>query len=74
MSKHIDPQHYRSSRADLQAIDVIEAFDLGYRLGNVLKYVLRAGKKDDRKQDLLKAMAYLHREVYGTWPETKETP
>ncbi len=72
MSKHLNPSHYQSKRTDLQAIDVIEAFDLGYRLGNVLKYVLRAGKKDDRRQDLLKAAAYLHREIHGVWPEVKE--
>lgn len=68
MSDIISPKHYASSRADLQAIDVIEAFDLNYRLGNVMKYILRAGKKDDRRQDLEKALAYLHREVHGEWP------
>lgn len=57
------PAHYRSG--GLEAWDVIDAFDLNFRLGNVVKYILRAGRKDPakRKQDLEKAMKYLEREV-----------
>jgi len=56
------PAHYKSPNG-LESIDVIEAFDLNFRLGNVVKYILRAGRKDDRKQDLQKALWYLEREV-----------
>lgn len=68
MSNPLSPNHYKAESGDLEAIDVIEKFGLGYLLGNVLKYILRAGKKDDRLQDLKKALAYLYRAVYGVWP------
>lgn len=57
------PQHYQSSR--MEVIEVIEAFDLGFCLGNTVKYVLRAGKKDSLKtvEDLKKAVWYLNREI-----------
>jgi hypothetical protein len=55
------PSHYQGN--DLEAIDVIEAFGLGFNLGNVVKYVLRAGKKDCRLKDLKKAHWYLTREL-----------
>lgn len=70
MSNPISPNHYKSADGDLEAIDVIEKFGLNYRLGNVVKYTLRAGKKDSdtREQDLRKALSYLTREVTGSWP------
>jgi len=56
-----NPSHYKSG--GIEVIDVIEAFELNYRLGNVIKYVLRAGRKDDLLQDLEKAAWYLDREI-----------
>ena len=44
MANKIDPEHYHSN-TQLEAIDVIEAFDLNFHRGNIVKYVLRAGKK-----------------------------
>lgn len=60
--KEIRPDYYKSN--GIETIDVIEAFDLNFCLGNVIKYVLRAGKKDgeDKKKDLTKARFYLKRE------------
>lgn len=55
------PSHYQGN--GIEVIDVIEAFDLGFCLGNVVKYVLRAGKKDERLQELRKARWYLEREI-----------
>lgn len=56
------PPHYKSG--GIETIDFIEAKDLNYRLGNVVKYVSRAGKKDsDPVQDLEKALWYLQREI-----------
>ena len=56
------PPHYKSG--GIETIDFIEAKDLNYRLGNVIKYVSRAGKKDsDPIQDLEKAAWYLRREI-----------
>lgn len=56
-----NPPHYKSG--GIEVIDVIEAFELGYRLGNVIKYVLRAGRKGDALEDLQKAAWYLDREI-----------
>lgn len=55
------PSHYTSGK--IEVIDFIEDQQLGYHLGNVVKYVARAGKKDPSKevQDLEKARWYLDR-------------
>lgn len=60
------PKHYQSQ--DIEAIDVIEGFELNYNLGNVVKYVLRAGKKGLRVIDLKKAAWYLDREIKTSDP------
>lgn len=57
----INPDYYKAPNG-LEAIHVIEAFGLNYNLGNSLEYILRAGKKDDARQDLDKAIWYLQRE------------
>lgn len=61
--KEIRPDYYKSN--GVETIDVIESFDLNFNLGNVIKYVLRAGKKEgeEKEKDLNKAMFYLKREV-----------
>ena len=48
-----------------EAIKVIEAWELDFCLGNVVKYVSRAGKKDPSKEleDLEKAKWYLQRRI-----------
>ena len=56
------PVHYMSELG-IEAIDVIEAFELNFNLGNAIKYILRAGKKDSILQDLKKAVWYLQREI-----------
>lgn len=67
------PYHYASH--EVETIDKIEAVVAGLParaavlLGNVIKYVDRAGYKDDAAKDLAKANAYAHRLVYGCWPE-----
>jgi hypothetical protein len=55
------PPHYKAG--GFETIDFIEAKDLNYRLGNVVKYVSRAGRKGDPLQDLEKAAWYLQREI-----------
>jgi len=59
------PQHYGGTHNPYEAIKVIEAWELGFCLGNVVKYISRAGKKDSNKEieDLEKALWYLQREV-----------
>jgi len=56
------PSHYQT-KSGMEVIDVIEAFDLGFNLGNVIKYCLRCGKKDADVQELEKAKWYLEREI-----------
>jgi len=58
------PSHYRKD-SGLEAIDAIEAWDLNFNLGNVVKYVCRAGLKDntDGIEDLEKALWYIQREL-----------
>ena len=56
-----NPSHYNKN--GIEVIDVIEAYNLNYRLGNVIKYILRSDLKGNKKQDLEKALWYLEREV-----------
>lgn len=56
-----NPHHYIADNG-MECIDVIEAFHLGFRLGNVLKYLLRAEKKGGT-ESLKKAQWYLNREI-----------
>jgi hypothetical protein len=57
------PQHYGGKDNPYEAIKVIEAWNLGFCLGNTIKYISRAGKKDDTVQELEKALWYLKREI-----------
>lgn len=67
-SDPINPAHYRSG--GLEAIDVIEKFDLGFCQGNALKYILRAGRKtDDARTDLRKAAWYIERAIAQLEPK-----
>lgn len=58
------PDHYLKD-SGFEVIDVIEAWNLDFSLGNALKYVARAGKKDPKKkkQDLEKAIWYIERTI-----------
>ena len=57
------PDHYQTS-TELEAIDVIEAFfHDSFHLGNVFKYIARAGRKGDYVEDLQKAAWYLQRKI-----------
>ncbi len=59
------PPHYGGADDPYEAIKVIEAWKLGFCLGNTVKYISRAGKKDVEKtlEDLKKAAWYLNREI-----------
>ena len=64
MSKVNHPSHYRKDTG-FEAIDVIEAWDLNFNLGNTVKYISRNGKKDPDEYilDLEKARWYIDREI-----------
>jgi len=57
------PTHYGGEANPYEAIKVIEAWGLGFCLGNTVKYISRAGKKGDVLTDLKKAAWYLNREI-----------
>lgn len=58
------PAHYIEGRV-IEPIDVIEDWQLGFHLGNALKYLARAGRKDPAKtrEDLAKAAWYIERKL-----------
>jgi len=57
------PEHYGGKNNTYEAIKVIEAWNLDFCLGNTLKYISRAGKKDNLLQDLKKAKWYLDHKI-----------
>ncbi|HEX7767089.1 MAG TPA: DUF3310 domain-containing protein [Nitrospira sp.] len=63
------PPHYQNANPAYEAIKVIEAWNLGFCLGNAVKYIARAGKKANAPslEDLKKAAWYINREI-----ETRE--
>ena len=66
MSEQVDhPSHYGGKDNDYEAIKVIDAWDLGFSLGNTVKYISRAGRKDATKEieDLKKALFYLEHHI-----------
>jgi transposase len=55
------PSHYKVG--GIETIDFIEAKELDYHLGNVVKYISRADHKDEKLENLKKAQWYLNRAV-----------
>ena len=55
------PSHYNQGK--IEVIDVIEDWNLDFHLGNTVKYIGRAGYKDDIIQELKKAKWYLDRKI-----------
>lgn len=68
-----NPPHYGGAENPYEAIKVIEAWGLGFCLGNTVKYISRAGKKEPDKliQDLEKAKWYLDREIQNLKSKSK---
>lgn len=69
------PSHYHAD-SGIEVIDVIEAWELNFSLGNAVKYCARAGHKDpDRAiEDLRKAVWYIEREIERRKEAAKEQP
>ncbi len=61
------PHHYGGKDAIYEVFNVLEAWgiDKDFYLGNVVKYIARAGKKNKstEKEDLKKALVYLQRRI-----------
>lgn len=56
------PEYYKNEK-NIDIIDFCKMYDLNFNRGNVLKYIARAGKKENEIEDLKKAMEYLKREI-----------
>lgn len=56
------PDHYQGTQS-FDVIDFNKAYDLNFNLGNVVKYVARAGKKGSTLDDLKRAQDYINREI-----------
>lgn len=56
------PLHYNTNEG-IDVIDFCNYYKLNFNRGNVVKYVARAGKKDDEIKDLEKALDYIQREI-----------
>lgn len=55
------PAHYNQGK--IEVIDFIEDKHLNFHRGNAVKYIARAGFKDNEIEDLKKAVWYLEREI-----------
>jgi hypothetical protein len=66
------PKHYVTDKVEV--IDVIEAFELDFHLGSVLKYVLRHNRKGKPLEDLRKAAWFLARKIKKLEEKEKLTP
>ena len=60
-----NPDHYKGKDNPYEAIKVIDAWKLGFSLGNAVKYIARAGAKGDKVEDLQKAIWYIQHEIDG---------
>ena len=56
--------HYENrNNGNYDVIDFIKDYNINFNLGNVIKYISRLGKKDDKLRELRKALDYLQREI-----------
>lgn len=74
LEKAVNPEHYKGTK--VETIDILEMFISQeasispvqkYNLAQALKYIFRAGRKNDALEDLQKAENYLHRALTGEW-------
>ena len=66
------PDYYKRGKA--QVWDFIRDNDLNFHLGNAVKYIARAGYKDSKQEDLIKAIHYLENELEHTINTTAAGP
>lgn len=65
------PLHYQSADPAYETIKVIDAWGLGFSLGNAVKYIARAGKKGNAVEDLEKAVWYINHKIEQLKKEDK---
>lgn len=61
MTDAINPPHYQDHPSGVECIQITE--HMNFCLGNAIKYIWRAGLKNDAIEDLRKARWYIDREI-----------
>lgn len=61
MGSDMNQSHYKKHPSGIECIQITE--HMGFCLGNAIKYIWRAGLKDDEIEDLEKAIWYIQREI-----------
>lgn len=57
----VNQQHYKQHESGIECIQITEGFN--FNIGNAIKYLWRAGLKDNKTDDLKKALWYVAREI-----------
>jgi hypothetical protein len=65
------PSHYIEGRV-YEPKDVIRDWKLNFNLGSAVKYISRAGRKDDMIEDLYKAIQFIEFEIEALTRESME--
>jgi len=55
------PAHYNQHPSGVECITIVEHFN--FNIGNAIKYLWRAGLKEDEMTSLKKAQWYINREI-----------
>ena len=55
------PAHYNSG--GIEVIDFLDSWNFNFNLGNAIKYIARCEYKNNKEEDLKKAMWYIQREI-----------
>ena len=63
------PSHY--NKGNIEVIDAIEDWGLGFNDGNAVKYIARHSHKVNPKEDIKKAIWYLNRHLQMLEKENK---
>ena len=63
-------KHYKTN-SGIDVIDFCKMYDMNFNRGNIVKYLARAGKKDNELQDMRKALDYIEREI--KWLEQQQS-
>lgn len=66
------PNHYKGKDNPYEVIKVIDAWELGFSLGNAIKYIGRANAKGKKIEDLQKAIWYIQHEIDGLLSNDKQ--
>jgi hypothetical protein len=70
MTDAINPPHYQDHPSGIQCIEITE--HMNFCLGNAIKYIWRAGLKNNAIEDLEKARWYLDREIEKMYKAMEE--